>query len=328
MNSSMLPGDQKLKSYWNRPGGPVKVIAAVAGLGAVGYWALPFLTAIVWNTINFGIACGAGFLFFLLVTNKPLRLRIQAIWDILMKYTLGLIIQWDPFILAEDQILDMKKQREKVNDLLTDEVGKEKQRIQMTMAEKQKELMKCKNTVDAGKGKTGYEGIVGNAANQAQRCDEFIKALTPIYEDLCKTYNYLSTIYEKSAYMILDAEQELETKKQLFRAVTAGSKALNAAVKLFKGDPEKQLMAEQAMSMLKDDIAQKVSRMKRAISCTSEYMKSIDLETASAQQGGMKFLENFDPEKEFKLVTEAGKKPAPLAVGQVPDANQYDNLIR
>jgi low affinity Fe/Cu permease len=325
--SAMLPGDQKLKSYWNRPGGPVKVIAGIAALAAIGYYVFPFLTQVVWNTLNFGIACLCLFVFVWLVTNRALRLRIQACWDILMKYTLGLIIEWDPFILAEDQIRDMKKQREKVNDLLTNEVGTEKERTKMTIEEKQKELIKCKATVASAKGQKGYEMAMGNAANQAQRCKEFIDALNPIYEDLCKTYNYLDDIYTKSAYMIADAEGELDTKKQLYRAVTSSSRALNAAVKLFKGDPEKQLMAEQSMSMLKDNIAQKVSSMKRAISCTSEYMKSIDLDTAASQRAGLDFLENFDPETEFKLLSDVSAKPAPVAAGELP-VGQYDDLLK
>ena len=330
MNSAALisGGEQKLKSYWSRPGGAIKTVFALGAVAALGFYVAPILTKIIWNTINFGIACVAGLIFIFLVTNKPLRLRLQAIWDILMKYTVGLIVEWDPWILAEGEIQDMVKQREKVNELLTNEVGREKERTQMTMTEKVKEAEKCRATVMAGKGKPGYEDAVGNAARQAQRCDEFVKALMPIYKDLCKTYDYLDLIYRKSAYMIQDAKSELEINKEYFNAVTVGSKALNAAVKLFKGDPEKQLMKEQAMSLLKDNIAQKVSGMKRAISCTSEYMKSIDLETASAQQEGLKFLDTFNPEEEFKSISEAAKPQlVAVPVGQVRDGNAYDNLL-
>lgn len=328
MNSLMSGGEQKLKSYWSRPGGPVKTVVALAGIGAFGWYLAPILTKIVWNTINFGFACLAGFVFIIIVTNRPLRLRLQAIWDIFMKYTVGIIVEWDPFILAEDEIRDMQKQREKVNDLLSNEVGREKERTQMVMTEKVKEAEKCRATVQAGKGKPGYEDAVGNAARQAQRCDDFVKALMPIYNDLCKTYNYLEVIYRKSAYMIQDAKAELDINKQYFKAVTVGSKALNAAVKLFKGDLEKQLMKEQAMSVLKDNIAQKVSNMKRAISCTSEYMKSIDLETASAQQEGLKFLETFNADEEFKLIKSVSKPMERVAVGQLPSGTQYDDLLK
>ena len=128
--------------------------------------------------------------------------------------------------------------------------------------------------------------------------------------------------------MIEDAKQDLEMKKQKYNIVSAMDRALNAATRLFKGDLEKQLMRDQSMIMLKDSMAQKVSSMKRAISGTAEYMKTLDLETASSQNAGLEFLETFNPEEEFKLVADASKPMETIAAGQVRQASEYDNLIK
>ena len=66
--------DQKLKSYWNRPGGKFGTLVALAGLGALGLFVLPILTTIVWNTINFGIALVVGGVLVIVgvfVTTRP-----------------------------------------------------------------------------------------------------------------------------------------------------------------------------------------------------------------------------------------------------------------
>jgi len=331
MNSyaMMQAGDQKLKAYWNRPGGKVKTVVALGGFAVLAMWAFPMLTAVIWNTINVGIACVAALLFLFLVTNKPLRLRLQAVWDILMKYTVGLIFEWDPFVLAEDQIKDMVKQREKINDLLANDIGLEKERLEGTLKEKQKDLTKQKSIVTTGSGKKGYEDQVANASAQAGRLNSFIQSLMPIYDNLCKTYNYLDMIYKKSAFMIDDAKNALDLQKQLYRSVTAGSKALGAAQRFFNGDPEKQLMVEQSLDLLKTDIAGKVSNMKRAISCTSEYMKSIDLENASAQHEGLEFLKTFDEDNTWKQMEKMKiQGTQSIIAGEVPSTDVYDSLLK
>jgi hypothetical protein len=321
-------GEQKLRSYWSRPGGPLKTLIALAGFCIGGYYLFPILSQIVWDGVHLAIGGIVLLVIWFLFTNKALRLRLQAIWDILMNYTVGLIFTWDPWILAEEVIKDMINQRERVNDLLTNEVGKQKELAESTLNEKIAEAKKCRITVETGRGKKGYEDAIGNAARQAQRCDEFVKDLTPIYQNVCRVYNYLDLIYKKSAYMIEDAKQDLEMKKQKYNIVSAMDRALNAATRLFKGDLEKQLMRDQSMIMLKDSMAQKVSSMKRAISGTAEYMKTLDLETASSQNAGLEFLETFNPDEEFKLVADASKPMETIAAGQVRQASEYDNLIK
>ena len=60
MNTQVFPqGSEKLKSYWSRPGGKFGTVIGILGVIAVGYFVLPILTSVVWNTINFALACAA-----------------------------------------------------------------------------------------------------------------------------------------------------------------------------------------------------------------------------------------------------------------------------
>ena len=110
--------------------------------------------------------------------------------------------------------------------------------------------------------------------------------------------------------------------------MTSGNKALNSAMKIFKGDPEKKLLVEQSMEYLKDDIADKLGNMKKAISYSTDFMKSIDLDNATYEQQGLDMLENFNPDEQMKLSTSQAKpiSAIPTEPGKV-DNDYYNNLL-
>ena len=113
METQIFPTNQEqLKSYWSRPGGKFGTIAAIGILAIIGYYVLPILTSVIWNTLNFGIALLVLALFLYMVTNKKLRLSFFYGYEILMKKLVGVIIELDPFIIGEDYLLDMENQRE------------------------------------------------------------------------------------------------------------------------------------------------------------------------------------------------------------------------
>jgi len=142
---------------------------------------------------------------------------------------------------------------------------------------------------------------LGNATRQIGRLKEYVQQLSPIFENLSRIGDYLTKVHKNSAYLIEDAKNELEVKKDLYKSVTSGNRALTSALKIFKGDPEKKMMVEQSMEFLKEDIAGKLANMKKAISYSSDFMKSIDLDNATYEKEGLKMLDKFNPDSEFKL---------------------------
>ena len=113
--------------------------------------------------------------------------------------------------------------------------------------------------------------------------------------------DFLDRIYKNSAYLIEDAKNELELKRDLYKSVTSGNKAVTSALKIFKGDPEKKLLVEQSMETLKENIAGKLASMKKALSHSTDFMNSIDLDNATYEKEGLKLLEKFSTESESKV---------------------------
>lgn len=300
METNIFPSSkQELKSYWNRPGGKFGIFVGLAILGAIAYFVIPILTTIVWNTINFGIALVCLAIFIYAITHRKLRLSLFYFYEILMKKLVGVVIELDPFIIAEDYLGDMEEQRERLYKQSID-VDAQKEKINMKIKEKKNEIDKLMNKAHVAKEKNMLPEL-GNATRQIGRLDEYIAQLTPIHENLSRIGDYLTKIHKNSAYLIEDARNELELKKDLYKSVTSGNQALSSALKIFKGDPEKKLLVEQSMEFLKEDIAGKLASMKKAISYSTDFMQSIDLDNATYEKEGLKLLESVNPESGYKL---------------------------
>jgi hypothetical protein len=327
MNTQVFPqGSQgdKIKSYWNRPGGKFGTIAGIGILGAIGYYLLPILTTVVWNTVNFGIALAVGFLLFMVLSNKKLWMSIFYLYEILLKKLVGIVIELDPFIIAEDYINDIEKERENLYNKSV-EVDGQKEVIDLKIREKQRDRQKQLDIAAAAQ-KNGMAMELANATRQVSRLDTYIQQLTPIRDNMQKIGNYLTQVHKNSKYMLDDMKNDLELKKDLYHSVTKGNNALKSAMSIFSGDVEKRLMVEQSMDYLKEDIAGKLASMKKAIGYSSDFMKSIDLENASYQAEGLRMLEEYKPELfVYNDAKEAVNVPAGF---NTVNASKYEDLLK
>ena len=324
-----VPGEQKVKSYWNRPGGKIGTILGLAGLGAVGYYLFPILTNIVWNTINFGIACAVGFALYILLSNRKLWLGLFYMYEIIIKKFVGLVIELDPFVIAEDYIHDIEKERENLYNKSV-EVDAQKEALIAKIKEKERDKRKQLDIAEAAK-RSNMTMELANATRQVSRLDQYIAQLTPIKSNLEKIGNYLTAVHKNSKYMLDDMKNDLELKKDLYKSVTKGNNALKSAMSIFNGDTEKKLMMEQSMDYLKDDIANKLASMKKAIDYSSDFMKSIDLENASYQAEGLRMLEEYKPDLfmyDAQNPTEVVKTKQLVQEVTTVNSSQYDKLIQ
>ncbi|MDX2046043.1 MAG: hypothetical protein SFU87_04615 [Chitinophagaceae bacterium] len=301
MDTQIFPAGKqdKLKSYWSRPGGKFGIIIGLGLMGVTGYYLIPILSKIVWNTLNFGIALAALGMFLYIITHRKLRLSLFYFYEWIMKKLVGVVIELDPFIIAENYIEDMKDQREKLY-VQSVAVDSQKEKIELKIKEKERDMAQLMNRAKAAQQNSMLPEL-GNATRQMARINEYIKQLAPLRDNLAKIGDYLTKVHKNSGYLIEDAGNELELKKDLYKSVSSGNRALNSALKIFKGDPEKKLLVEQSMEYLKEDIASKLANMKKAISYSTDFMRSIDLDNATYEVEGLKMLETFDPVQGLKL---------------------------
>ena len=176
----------------------------------------------------------------------------------------------------------------------------------MKIEEKKDEINKLMSKAQVAKEKNMLPEL-GNTTRQIGRLDEYIKQLSPIHENLSRIGDYLTKIHKNSAYLIEDARNELELKKDLYKSVTSGNQALSSALKIFKGDPEKKLLVEQSMEFLKEDIAGKLASMKKAISYSADFMQSIDLDNATYEKTSHSLDNKFSKLNKYNKISNINK---------------------
>jgi len=301
MNTFTAMSGQKLQSYWSRPGGKFKLTLLFGLLGGVFYWKiLPILLTMVWGTVQLvGGAIVLWILYFML-TNRTLRLNLLLFWDILMKYTIGLAWNWDPFVAAERRIKTAKRDREEI-DRQNDAVGKELQStvsiIEEAIEEKATNFRLAEEAKSNG---PAYDGERQVALANIGFAEDRINELTPVKELLEKVYAQLTQIYRDSEVTIRTMEARLKSDKIKYGAIMSSGQAFASAIKFFKGNPEEIFAAEQMAIRTKDQISQQLYGMKKNLQLSNDFLRTIKLDKSSAAAKGEEILKlmksnNNDP---------------------------------
>lgn len=326
MNNNVFPtgSEDKIKSYWNRPSGKIGTVIGIFIFLLIGFFIFPLLTSVVWNMINLAIACTVAFVLYMVLINKKLWLGLFYLYEILMKKFIGLVIELDPFIIAKDYIRDTEKQRDILYNKIV-EVDAQKEAIIAKIASKEREKIKQLDKAAVAQ-KNGQNMEMGAAARQAERLDVYLKQLTPIKVNLTNISEYLTKVHKNSKFMIDDMKCDLELKSDLYKSVTSGNNAMKSAMKIFNGDIEKKMLMEQSMDYFAEDIALKLASMKKAVDCSSDFMKSIDLENGVYEEAGLRMLEEYKPEL-FMSKNHLGESIYNKPVATPTNSSQYDNLI-
>lgn len=293
METQIFPvQNPQFRSYWNRPGGKFGTIAGLGVVAIVTYFVFPILTTMAWNALNLGIALVCLGLFLYMITHRKLRMSLFYFYEIMMKKLVGLVIQLDPIVVAETYVDEMEEEREKLYRKSID-VDAQKEGIDLKIKDKQRELNKLILRAHTAKEK-GMMPELTNITRQIGRLNDYIKQLTPIREDLSRMSEYLTSVYKNSGYLIDDAKNEIELKRDLHKSVSSGNLAVSSALKIFKGDPEKRIQVNQSMDALRDNVAAKLANIKKAISYSSDFMRSIDLDNATYEKEGLKLIDEFE----------------------------------
>lgn len=277
-------------SFWKRPGGKIGTILPIFGLGISGWFLLPILTTIIWNTINFGIACGVGFaLYLFLFTKNRLKTFIGIGWELLMRGIVNIFDDIDPFIIGQKKIDKARSDREniKVEAQKVLSVGQKlKGDVDNKLLDMRGFISSAKNA--SNKGDIEYAKLY---QNKAERAKSFVDKVSPLSDKLNNIGNSLLKVYSTSLYTIEDMQDELNNQRAIWDGLTAGNKALTSFQRMWKGDPADFAMQQQSAENLKNKIAEKVVGMTIGMNEVGNFMKTIDYNTGNYDEAALKKLE-------------------------------------
>ncbi|HYK46113.1 MAG TPA: hypothetical protein VEV83_13130 [Parafilimonas sp.] len=284
---------------------PKNVATTVVGLSlfaAIAYgfvtYVLPWLITVTWSLIN--LIIGGAILGFILmvITNKKFWRALRYFSEFIANYTIGVAIELNPFRILQMKIDQGYKDRETLFRQSARLKGKQSELVDK-LNEKEKELQLNVQKVKILQQEKRNSKQIDLYANSVLRCREYIDNVTPIVGDLNKLIKFSEAAYEESGIMLEDAKLDLEAKRDLYYSVTTGLSAVTSAMKAFKGDDDLNQDAEKALSILKQQIGEKIGNIKSAIDVTQRFMDDKVLEDKAKSAQAIELINNFNLHTDF-----------------------------
>jgi len=329
----MIPVITKPKKpgWFTEPKNIATTIVATSLIAGLAYgfvtFVLPWLITVTWSLVNLIIGgIVLGFLL-MIITNRKFWRAIRYFSEFIANYTIGIAIELNPFRILEAKIEQGYHDRETLFKQSAKLKGKQSE-LMDKLTEKEKELKLNAQKAKILQQENGNPRQLDLYTNNVLRCREYIDNVTPIVGDLNKLVKFADMAYEESGIMLEDAKLDLEAKKDLYYSVTTGLSAVSSAMKAFKGDDELNRDAEQALSILKEKIGEKIGHIKTAIDVTSRFMDDKVLEDKAKSAQALELINNFDLNKDFnygEVSLDANKDKGKLKGVQVTD--RYKNLL-
>lgn len=341
----------KTKSFWGKMEGKVTlgliVIAGIFGIKYIDifmYHVMNILTNIVYSMIALIAIVLMGYLF----SSKGFRTALFFLYRQVLRKTVGKIIKIDPIAILKIRIEDAKKEREKIN-VQIDKVAQQKGVLEKSMKDNQtkaanqlafaKQAQKQSMNQEDPSTRQDYLNQAGLAAAEAASLEQMNKNFLPLYQKLTKVLELLEKVYKNSDFLIKKTETEVKHKEIEYKVIKASHSALSSALRIFKGDPDKNLVFEQTIEYINNDMGEKLGEMKRAMKLSKDFMTSIDIENGVFNERGMELLEKYNS-GELKLLSYDNvsnielpgviKQPVTIDITKSNNGNSrsnYENLL-
>lgn len=329
--SDLLPTtNSTLKPYYQRTGGLFGIVFGVCALGAIGYFLLPILTTIVWNTVNFMIGAAVFLGLSYVILDGKLLKQLFYIYEIAMKKLTGLVIETDPFIIAEMNIRDKDKKREdfkKQQEYVGGEMVKIQDNIKLaeqSLKDAQAKYKKAQELQVKGEDTQSESRLF---LVQIGEWTESLNVYKPLYEKLKIVDNHLKMIYKNSGEVIAELRTKLSIQKTRYNTALTASNALKKALSIFSNNPDEQRMLDQANEYIKTEIANNLASLQQNMDLTTDIIRNIDYKKAVDEDNGLRILQDLSQNKSKLLEAHNGVQDIDFKVIEQPKITVRKNLL-
>ncbi|MDH5397225.1 MAG: hypothetical protein OEX02_03715 [Cyclobacteriaceae bacterium] len=330
------------KSFWEKPEGKTGILT-LGLLGAGGlyllYKILPYLISIAENTLYLGIllAAIAGLVYIAL--DPKFRNLIFYMYKSIMRWVTGLFIQIDPIGILKSYVDDLKDNLRKMNKQISLLRG-QMRKLKDIMRDNEKSIHDNLKLASQAKEKD-KKAIMILKSRKAGRLKESNLRLDELYTKMEILYRVLAKMYENSAIMVEDIQDQVAVKEQERSAIRASHSAMKSAMNIISGNNDKREMFDRALEAIADDVSMKIGEMERFMEMSSSFMESIDLQNGVFEEEGLELLEKWEKEgvslilgsekdillKRANTASENLDLDAPLETIKKSSDNQYSDLF-
>ncbi|MCB0608218.1 MAG: hypothetical protein KDD12_10910, partial [Lewinella sp.] len=306
-------------------------LAALAGYLIV---TLPWQTIFANTLYLAGSLMAIGAVLYLILDPK-MRSLIWYMYKSVMRWLTGVFVNIDPIGVLKSYVEDLSDNLVKMRKQIGILRG-QMRKISTLIESNEKDIQENLKLAAAAKSKDKEQQFV-LATRKAARLKDSNQKYQVLYQKMDVLYRILNKMHQNSEILLEDTKDQVSLKEQERKAIRASHSAMQSAMSVMTGDPDKRAMFEMAMEAVAEDVASKVGEMERFMEMSSKIMDSVDLQNGVFEEEGLKMLEQWEKESTLMLL-DGNKKsqsdtldlnskrsnPEKSAQG---NANTYDQLF-
>lgn len=287
----------KPKSFWKRPEGVTGMIflgGLILGGGYLFATFLPVLIGLAANTLYLAIMLLMLAALIYMILDPKTRSLIGYMYKSVMRWVTGLFVQIDPIGILKSYVEDLKNNLRKMNKQISQLRGQMHKLLEVIHNNK-KQIESNLHLASKARDKN-KQAMMVLKSRKAGRLKESNMRLEDLYKKMEVLYRVLTKMYENSEILVEDIQDQVKVKEQERKAIRASHSAMNSAMSVISGDPDKRAMFDAAMEAITEDVSQKVGEMERFMEMSASFMDSVDLQNGVFEEEGLKMLEKWEKE--------------------------------
>ena len=336
--------ENKSKSFWKRPEGVTGMIflaGLIIGGGYLFTIALPFLISLANSILSLSIMLLVLGAIIYMVLDPKMRNLVGYMYKSMMRKITGIFVQIDPVGILKSYVENLKENLRKMNKQISQLRG-QMHKLQELIHNNKKQIQSHLQLASKAK-ESNKQAMMILKSRKAGRLRESNMRLEDLYKKMEVLYRVLTKMYENSQILMEDIKDQVEVKEQERKAIHASHNAMNSAMSIISGDPDRRAMFDMAMEAIADDVSQKVGEMERFMEMSANFMDSVDLQNGIFEEEGLKMLEKWEQEgvslilgeEKENLLVQANSEvdvldlnaPVKEAIREPGHRNQYDNFF-
>jgi hypothetical protein len=318
---SMQGKDLMSKGFWQRPEGVTGMIfAAMMMLGGVYLFVsnLGFLKQAMENTLYAGVMLMALAAIVYVILDPKARGLMWYGYKSFMRAITRIFVNIDPIGVLKGYIEHLEgslnKMTKQMNQLRS-QMHKLKELIITNQREIQTNLAQANQAKDAQK-----DAQMILKTRKAGRLTDSNMRLDDLYKRMETLYRILTKMHETSYVMAEDLKDQIMVKETERNAIMASHSAMQSAMSILTGNPDKKAMFDMALEAIANDVSSKMGEMQNFMDMSEKIMNGIDLQNGVFEEEGLKMLEDWEKKGSSLLLGET--KDELVLKNEVLDINQ------
>lgn len=295
--------------FWKKPEGKVGLLflgGLAAGLTILLGSILPVIVALTQDVLSLSILlivlASLGYFFM----DSRIRTLVGYFFKTSMKKITGLFIKVDPIGVLKNHVQDLKKKLADMNRQLNKLRGQMHRLNEIIITNKRN----IENNLElASKAKEEQQqSVMILKSRKAGRLQESNVKLEDLYKKMEVLYRVLTKMHENSYILMEDVKDQVMVKEQEQKAIHTSHSAMQSAMSIIKGNPDKRVLFDNAMDAVAEDVSEKVNEMERFMDMSAHFMDSLDLQNGIFEEKGLEMLARWEKESTSLILGEKGKE--------------------